>query len=132
MTLAPLLDAGPFILFHAIGAIGALALGIVQLAAPKGTVNHKVIGYTWAALMLWVATSSLWIHMIRLIGPWSPIHLLSLLVLVSVPAALFAARKGRIATHKRAMQSLFFYALIVAGLFTLLPGRIMNQVLFGS
>jgi uncharacterized membrane protein len=30
------------------------------------------------------------------------------------------------------MLSLYFLALIVTGLFTLLPGRVMHSVLFGS
>ncbi len=132
MTLTPLLDSGSFISSHALAALTALVLGTVQLAAPKGTLNHKVTGYIWVAAMFWVAVSSFAIHTIRLFGPWSPIHLLSVLTLVSLPAGIYAARRGKIATHKRAMRSLFFFALIAAGLFTLLPGRIMHDVVFGS
>ncbi|MEJ8474506.1 DUF2306 domain-containing protein [Roseibium algae] len=131
-SLTPLLNAGPLIASHAFAAIGALCLGTAQMVAPKGTINHRVLGYLWCILMMWVAGSSLFIFGFRLIGPFGPIHFLSLLTLVAVPAAVIAARYGRISTHKRAMTALFFWALIVAGLFTFVPGRIMHSVVFGS
>mgnify|MGYP006283108919 FL=1 len=81
--------------------------------------------------MLVIAVSGLFIHEIRLIGPFSPIHLLSLLVLVTVPLAVLRARKGDIKGHRRIMTSIFWLALVVAGLFTLAPGRIMERVAFG-
>jgi uncharacterized membrane protein len=73
MSLAPLLDAAPAIPLHAFAAMVAFALGVVQLAAPKGTLPHRTIGWIWVALMGLVAGSSFWIHQIRLVGPWSPI-----------------------------------------------------------
>lgn len=76
MTLAPLLDAPGVIQIHAFAAIAAFAVGVVQLAAPKGTIPHRLVGWGWAGLMLTVAASSLFIHTIRMWGPWSPIHLL--------------------------------------------------------
>lgn len=74
MSLAPLLDAVPQIPIHAFAAMTAFVLGIVQFAAPKGTLPHRSLGWIWVALMATVAVSSFWIHQIRLIGPWSPIH----------------------------------------------------------
>ena len=41
MSLAPLLQASPVIQVHAVAAMAAFALGIVQLAAPKGTIPHR-------------------------------------------------------------------------------------------
>ena len=41
MSLAPLLDAAPAIPLHAFAAMAAFALGIVQFAAPKGTLPHR-------------------------------------------------------------------------------------------
>lgn len=131
MTLAPLLAAGPVVVLHTLTALAAFGLGLVQLAAPKGTLPHRALGWVWAGLMLVVAGSSLFIHEIRLVGPWSPIHLLSLLVLAAVPAAVLAARRHRVAAHRRAMTQLFLGALVVAGLFTLAPGRILHAVVFG-
>ena len=130
MTLAPLLDAPPVIQVHAFAAIAAFAIGLVQLAAPKGTIPHRFIGWLWAFLMLNVAVSSLFIHKIRMWGPWSPIHLLSILVLLTLPLAVMHARRHDIAQHRLAMLMLFTAALVIAGGFTFLPGRIMHAVVF--
>ena len=131
MSLAPLLDAAPAIPVHAFAAMSAFVLGLVQFAAPKGTLPHRTIGWIWVLLMTSVAVSSFWIHQIKLIGPWSPIHLLSIFTLLMLPLAVWRAHAHRVADHRRIMISLFSGALVVAGLFTLLPGRIMHAVIFG-
>lgn len=131
MSLTPLLEAPGTIPLHAFAAIAAFVLGIVQFAAPKGTLPHRTIGWIWVALMAAVAISSLWIHEIRLVGPFSPIHILSIFVPVMLVLAVVHARRHNVRGHKTAMTSIFFGALIVAGAFTLLPGRIMHAVVFG-
>ena len=132
MSLAPLLNASPAIQLHAFAAMGALALGVAQFAAPKGTLPHRTVGWTWVVLMAIVALSSFWIHEIKLVGPWSPIHILSIVTLVGLPAAVFAARRHAVAHHRRAMIMIFTGGLIIAGLFTFVPGRIMHAVTFGG
>lgn len=132
MSLAPLLDAAAQIPLHAFAAMAAFGLGVIQLVAPKGTLPHRTLGWVWVVLMGLVAVSSFWIHQIRLFGPWSPIHLLSILVLVSVPLAVWRARRHEVADHRRIMILVFSGALVIAGLFTLLPGRIMHAVVFGD
>jgi uncharacterized membrane protein len=97
MSLAPLLDAAPAIPIHAFAAMIALVLGVVQLAAPKGTLPHRTLGWIWVCLMVSVALSSFLIHQIRLVGPWSPIHLLSIFVLITVRLRC----GGRISTGSR-------------------------------
>jgi uncharacterized membrane protein len=131
MSLAPLLNAAPAIPVHAFAAITAFLLGVVQLAAPKGTLPHRALGWIWVGLIVSVALSSFWIHQIRLIGPWSPIHLLSLFTLVALPLGVWMAHRHRVADHRRIMILIFSGALVIAGLFTLVPGRIMHTVLFG-
>ena len=131
MNLAPLLAAPAVIQIHAFAALGAFALGALQLAAPKGTIPHRTIGWVWAGLMLAVVVSSFFIHTIRLWGPFSPIHLLSILTLALLPLAVWRARQHDVRKHRRAMLGLFVGALVIAGIFTFLPGRIMHEVLFG-
>src|SRR6202022_4059115 len=131
MSLAPLLDAAPAIPVHAFAAMAAFALGLVQFAAPKGTLPHRTIGWIWVSLMAMVAVSSFWIHQIRLLGPWSPIHLLSIFTLAMLPLGVWMAHRHRVADHRRIMIFTFSGALVIAGLFTLLPGRIMHAVVFG-
>jgi uncharacterized membrane protein len=132
MTLAPLLDAAPAIPLHAFAAMAAFALGLVQFAAPKGALPHRTVGWIWVALMLVVAVSSFWIHQIRLLGPFSPIHFLSIFTLVMLPVAVWKAHTHQVARHRRIMTYLFLGALVVAGLFTLVPGRVMHRVVFGT
>ena len=132
MSLAPLLNASIAIQIHAAAALLAFVVGAVQLAGPKGTNVHRALGYVWAAAMVVVAVSSFWIHEIRQLGGFSLIHLLSIWVLVSLPMAIAAARAGRISSHRYTMGSLFFFALLLAGAFTLLPGRLMYQVVLGG
>ena len=131
MSLAPLLDAAPQIPLHAFAAMAAFVLGLVQFAAPKGTLPHRTIGWIWVALMALVAGSSFWIHQIRLFGPFSPIHLLSIFTLVMLPLAVWRAHRHDVNGHRRVMVLMFSGALVIAGLFTLLPGRIMHTVVFG-
>ena len=131
MTLAPLLAASPAIQVHAFAAVAAFTLGAVQLAAPKGTIPHRLFGWLWAGLMLIVALSSFFIHEIRLWGAWSPIHLLSIFTLIMLPLAVWRARRHDVRRHRRAMVGLFAGALVIAGIFTFMPGRIMHAVLFG-
>ena len=131
MSLAPLLDATPAVPLHAFAAMSAFVLGLVQFAAPKGTLPHRTLGWIWVLLMACVAVSSFWIHQIRLIGPWSPIHLLSIFTLTVLPLAVWRAHRHRIADHRLIMIALFSGALVVAGLFTLMQGRIMHAVAFG-
>jgi uncharacterized membrane protein len=132
VDLAPLTHAALPIQLHAYAALGAFVLGAVQLAGVKGTTRHRALGYTWAALMLVVAISSFWVHEIRLWGPWSPIHLLSIFTLVMLPLGLWAAHSHAVSRHRSTMIGLYLGALVIAGLFTLAPGRIMHKVLFGS
>ena len=63
---------------HAFAALAAFLLGLVQLARLKGTHTHRLIGYTWVGLMLFVAVSSFFIHELRHWGSFSFIHLLSI------------------------------------------------------
>jgi uncharacterized membrane protein len=132
MSLDPLLNAAPAIQLHAFAAMAAFALGIVQLSAPKGTLPHRTIGWIWVTLMVAVSLSSFWVHNMRLWGPWSPIHLLSIFTLVMLPLAIWAAHRHAVDYHRRAMTGIFLGALVIAGLFTLVPGRIMHAVVLGD
>lgn len=131
MTLEPLLAAPVLIQIHAFAALGAFALGIFQLAAPKGTVRHRITGWLWVGLMTTIVVTSFGIHEIRTWGPWSAIHLLSIFTAVMLPIGVLHARRHRVRRHRATMIWLFVGALIGAGIFTLFPGRIMHRVVFG-
>ncbi|HMA73876.1 MAG TPA: DUF2306 domain-containing protein [Xanthobacteraceae bacterium] len=131
MTLAPLLSASAAIQFHAFAAMAAFGLGLVQFAAPKGTLPHRTIGWIWVALMVVVSVSAFFIHQIRLWGPWSPIHLLAIFTLIVLPIAVWQAHRHAVDKHRNRMAALFIGALAIAGAFTFLPGRIMHAVALG-
>lgn len=132
MNFAPLWAEVAPIPAHAVAAMGALVLGIVQMLAAKGTMVHKVVGRLWVLAMGFVAASSFFIYELRLIGPFSPIHLLSVFTLVMLVIAVRAARRGDIERHSAVMKNLFWLAVVVTGVFTLIPGRTMHSVLFGA
>ena len=132
MTLTPLFQASLSIQLHVFAAIGAFVLGSVQIVAPKGTAPHRIIGSIWIVLMAVVCVTAFFIHQLRIWGPWSPIHLLAVFTLVMLPIAVWRAHRHDVKRHRRAMLALFFGALVIAGVFTLLPGRIMHAVLFGG
>ena len=131
MTLAPLLSASPAIKLHAFAAMAAVILGVGQLSAPRGTLPHRTIGWGWVVLMLVISISGFWIHELRFWGPWSPIHLLAIFTLAMLPIGVLHARRHHVAKHRFFMVSIFCGALVIAGLFTFVPGRVMHAVIVG-
>lgn len=132
MSLSPILNAPFTIQIHVFCAMAAFILGLVQFIAPKGTLSHRLMGYLWFTLMTIIAVSSFWIQQIDQYHGFSWIHLLSLYTLIALPPALIAVQRGNISAHRAMVRSMFFFALIVAGAFTFLPGRLMNSVVTGQ
>jgi uncharacterized membrane protein len=132
MTLQPLLNASPAIQLHVLTVVPAAVLGIYMFWARKGTPRHRMLGKIWLLLMVAAAFSSFFIHEIRTWGEFSPIHLISIMVIVSAYAAINSARRHNIRAHKRAVTSMYIGGILGAGVFTLWPGRIMNKVLLGD
>ena len=116
---------------HAIMAMIAIILGGIQLSMKKGGAIHKLLGRIWVGIMMFVSISSFFIHEIKLWGAYSPIHLLSLLTIFTLGLAIYYVRIGNIKRHKQTMIALYFFALIIAGFFTLYPGRVTHQILIG-
>jgi uncharacterized membrane protein len=115
----------PIVVAHLSAALCALVLGSWQLARPKGTSGHRVAGWTWAAPILTVVITSLWIPAF-LRFTW--IHPFTLLTLVGLPLALWRVRRGDVAGHARSMRSLYLGGVIIAGIFTLIPGRLLGNL----
>ena len=131
-TLAPLLDAAPLVQLHAGAALVSVVLGPFVLFRRSRDRWHRVGGYVWISAMAVVALSSFGIRTFAVVGPFGPIHLLSAYTLVMLALGLRAALQRRIEAHRRTMQGMYVWALGVAGLFTLLPGRVMHHVVFGA
>ena len=132
MSLLPLFEASTVIQIHVFAAVAAFCLGVVQFLGPKGTLPHRQIGFIWVAVMAIVAASGLLIHEVRWWGPWSPIHILSIYTLVMLPLGIWRARRHDVSGHRSTMTGIFLGGLVIAGLLSLLPDRIMHAVVFGG
>ena len=117
---------------HAITALVAVIIGAIQLISAKGTRQHQVLGYLWVSMMMYVSISSFFISEIQLWGAFSPIHLLSAWTVITLCTGIYFARTGNIKAHQLNMQLLYGLALILTGLVTLLPSRVMGQIFFGT
>jgi uncharacterized membrane protein len=113
---------------HLFTVIPAVPLGAFVLWGPKGDRRHKQLGRIWGALMMVTAFSTFWLQ--SLSGGFSFIHLFAILTLVSIPLAVWRARRGNIRAHRNAMLGVYV-GLISAGLLALLPGRTLGTLLFG-
>lgn len=126
-----LLLGQPFVLqLHIAGAVTALLIGSFLMLRVKGDALHKTLGWAWVIAMLTAAISSFFIHMINPHG-FSPIHVLSAYVTLTVPMGVAFIRRSNIKAHRRVMTGSFIGGLIIAGAFTFLPGRLMWKVFFG-
>jgi uncharacterized membrane protein len=128
----------PVIAVHATAAIGALVTGPVALWARKGARQrpklHRAFGYAWVTLMVITAVSAIFIresHLPNFAG-FTPIHILVPVTLFGLFGAFYYLARGNIARHRSIMQRLYFGACVVAGLFTLLPGRLIGHFLWSQ
>lgn len=119
----------PIVLLHLAAALLALGVGAFNLARPKGTRAHRVLGWIWVGLMASAAISSFWIFGLRNGAGPSLVHGLSVWTLVALVCAIVAIRRGKLRTHKAFMIGTFL-GLLGAGLGALAPGRLLAQWLF--
>ena len=105
MTLAPLLAAPPVTQFHVAAAVLGLASGVAVLVLTKGTPKHLAFGRLFAVAMLATAFSSLWITGLWP-GRYSPIHILSIVTLTTIPIAVLARRRSTIPLVELALARL--------------------------
>jgi uncharacterized membrane protein len=115
------------ITFHIGVALAALGLGAVMFMRAKGTRSHRALGRIWVACLAATALGSFWI---RRDGHFSWIHLLSLWTLFGLAMAVREIRRANVRGHSAWMIGLYV-GLVVAGAFTLLPGRYLGQLVFG-
>jgi uncharacterized membrane protein len=135
MTLEPLLHAPFAIKLHVATVVPAALIGTWQIfVSTKGAWWHRAFGYTYMALMLITATTTLWVHSLMRNGPFfglSPIHLLIPLTYIGIYGALRGAWTHDIRRHRNNMIGVYVGAILLAGGLTLLPGRIMYEIFFG-
>jgi uncharacterized membrane protein len=118
----------PVIVIHALLAATAVILGALLLWGRKGHRAHRIGGWIWVMGMASVAGISFAIR-----GPdgFSWIHGLSAFTLVTLASGVMFARAHHVKAHRSNMISLYVGALVITGLFTLLPGRLIGSALWG-
>jgi len=129
----------PLIWVHLVSIVFATALTPVMLLRRKGDGRHRRLGYVWVSAMLLTAVTSLFFNARvdglpnygTFSGDFSPIHLLSIFVLVQVPRIVTAARRHDRAGHERGVRGIVVGALLVAGFFTFPFGRMLGVWLAG-
>ena len=115
---------------HLVTVLTPLALTPVLMLRTRGDKLHRVLGWTWAVTLFATALISFAIRETN-DGALSFIHVFSIITVISVPMLVWMARKHQVPTHRRIARSLTTGALLVAGYFTLLPGRILGIWLWG-
>ena len=131
---ATLMQRHPLIYFHLLSAVGALLLGGIVLGRRKGTGSHRTLGWMWVTLMFCTTLASAFIRDYRLpnLYGYTPIHGFTLFVAMMLPLAIWHIRRGNVDGHRKAMKGMYLGGCVVAGLFTLLPGRFLGSLLWGT
>jgi len=119
---------------HLATVLPAFIIGTILIIIKKGTSFHKIAGRIYMILMLITALVTLFMPArvgATIFNHFGWIHTFSILTLYTIPTAYIAIKKGDIKAHKRKMIMLYVGALVIAGGFTLMPGRYLHGVLFG-
>lgn len=118
---------------HLVTVVPCFFIGAWLLLRRKGTTVHKRLGRVYAVLILFTAVVTLPMPAEvgpRVLGHFGFIHLFSVLVLVSVPAAIYSIRRGKVRAHRAHMVGVFVGGILIAGTFALMPGRLLHTWLF--
>lgn len=119
--------------FHLGTVFPAFLIGSYLLINRKGTSWHKLLGKIYMYLMLVTAVITLFMSAEvgpTLLGHFGFIHIFSLSVFYTVPAAFLAVRNGNIKAHQGNMLGLYIGGLLIAGSFAFMPGRLLHGWLF--
>lgn len=129
-TLSPQLS------IHLAAALAATVIGPfalwARLTGKQRPKLHRALGYAWVTLMLATVVSSIFIRSrIPLIGSFSWIHFAFIpSTLIGLIAAFWYLAKKNIQAHRLTMINLYIGACLIAGGFTLLPGRLLGNLLW--
>ena len=127
MNLSTIASAPQLHVVHGALALTSLVSGTVVMIIKKGTPRHMLLGRIFAGAMMATAITSFGIETS---GHLSWIHILSIVTLINIPAAIIMRRRGNIRGHAIAMVS-GYIGLLIAGGFAAVPPRLLGQVLFG-
>lgn len=119
--------------FHLATVLPCVVMGAALFAMRKGTPLHKTTGKVYLVMMITTAIITLFMQAQvgpRLFNHFGWIHSFSVLTLYSGPKAYFAIRRGDVKSHQYSMIGLYVGGIMIAGAFTLVPGRYLHDLLF--
>ena len=122
---------------HATLALLAVPLGLSILLTKKGTKQHRILGRIWVTFLIIVSLTAIFIQAINS-GQYSLIHLLIPWTIGSLIYSIWNIKKFKNTkierykfAHMYSMIGVYVGALLIAGAFTLMPGRFFHEILFG-
>lgn len=132
-------EVPPLVWLHLATILAATLLTPVMLLRRKGNRRHRQLGYLWVGAMMLTGVTSLFFttrvasrpNLGVFSGDFSPIHLLSVWVLVQVPLLVRRARRHDVAGHERSVRAMVLGALVIAGFFTFPFNRMLGAWLLG-
>jgi len=128
----------PLIAVHMSAALTAVVLGPFALWARLGQTTrprlHRALGYAWVNCMIAAALTAVFIRDFNLpnMAGYTPIHLLIPITLFSLFRSFKYLLQGNFQGHRQTMQWLYLGACLVAGSFTLLPGRYLGILIWSD
>lgn len=125
-----IMSAGGALQLHVVSALLTLGLGIgIMTRIPKGSRQHKVWGWTWVGAMSATAITSFFLTGLNG-GSFSWIHGLSAWTMLVLPFGIGSVRRKNVKSHAKEMTGLFVNGMLIAGLFSFLPGRLLWHTFF--
>ena len=127
-----LLHRHPLVFCHLVTAFAALLIGAVVMLRRKGTGSHRAWGWAWVLAMGATTVASAFIRDYGMpnIAGITPIHFFTAFVAVNLPRGIWFIRQGNVLAHRKTMRGMYIGGCIVAGVFTLLPGRFLGRQLW--
>jgi len=123
LALAPLST-----LIHAAAILTLVITGWIMLALPKGNRRHRLLGWTWVSGMVLMGLSSMAVpHG----DSWVAAYVGGGSALVLMAFGVYFVRRRKLRLHGRTMAMLMI-ALVLMTMLSVLPGRLMHQVLFAG
>ena len=115
----------------------SVPLGLYIFLTKKGTKQHKMLGRIWVTFLIIVSLTAIFIQAINP-GQYSLIHLLIPYTIGSLVYSIWNIKKFKKTkivrykfAHMYSMIGVYVGALLIAGAFTLMPGRFFHEILFG-
>ena len=131
-TLEPLLIAPIAVQLHVSAALFCIILLPLTLLRRKRDRLHKTAGDVWVVTMASAALSSFFIRGLGPFGGFSAIHIISVFTLFGLWQGVRAAIRRDLVAHQSRMRGIAIGGLGVAGVLSFMPGRRMNEVVFGT